>query len=130
MLSNYGYGLTDNSPNTPWNDPGDPPDHDFDCTCTQVLSKTSTVTTNSYNLERDQDEDGYWEGYDTSNVCWADEYHDNDHYTPLQLIELFKAHLEEELKSDAVAKEKISKYKHLISECEDWSEDETDYEGE
>lgn len=118
-----------NDPSAPWNEVSTP-DHDFDCTCTQVLSKTSTVTTNSYNLERDQDEDGCWESYDTSDVCWADEYHDNDHYTPLQLINLFKAHLEKELESDAVAKEKINMYKHLISECEDWSDDETDYEGE
>ena len=118
-----------NDPNAPYNEHVNA-DKDFDVTCSQTLSKTDVVTTNKYNFECDYDEDGYWEHTDTSDICWADEYHDNDHYTPLQLIELFKAHLEEELKSDAVAKEKISKYKHLISECEDWSEDETDYEGE
>jgi len=126
MLSNYGYGLTDNSPNTPWNDVSTP-EHDFDCTCTQVLSKTSTVTTDKYIFECEQDEEGYWEGYNTSEICWADEYRDNDHYTPLQLIELFKTHLEEELKSNTVAKENISRYKHLISECKDWTEDEIEY---
>ena len=126
----YPAGAYDD-PNAPYNSI-DVPEKDFEVTCSQTLSKSAIVTTDNYipgGYGVDED-GGYQDPDDTSDTCWADEYHDNDHYTPLQLIELFKAHLEEELKSDAVAKEKISKYKHLISECEDWSEDETDYEGE
>lgn len=123
-------------PSAPYNEPS-VPEKEFDVTCCQTLSKTVTVYTDNYtpgasgvDYEPD-DEGGYtavgWhDDDDTSDTNWADEYHDNDHYTPLQLIGLFKQCLEENLKNGLVFKNP-STTKSLIEECEGWTEDETEY---
>ena len=136
MLSNYPPGLSDSTPGCPWSEP-EIPEKEFDVTCSQSLSKTVTVITNNYipgasgvDYEPD-DEGGYcacgWhDPDDTSDTNWADEYHDNEHYTPLQLIELFKKHLENELIRMGEVKNKRW-IKHLIEECSNWTEDDTEY---
>ena len=135
MLSNYPPGA-EHDPNAPYNQV-DVPEKEFDVTCSQSLSKTVTVITNNYipgasGVDYEPDDGG---GYcavgwhdpdDTSDTNWADEYHDNEHYTPLQLIELFKKHLENELiRMGEVKNERW--IKHLIEECSDWTEDDTEY---
>lgn len=146
MLSNYGYGLTDNSPNTPWNDPGDPPEKDFDITCSQSLSRTAVVTTNNYipgaeGVDYESDDEGgyYASGWhdpdDTSDTDWEKEYDECGYYTPLQLIQLLKEYVEKDLNNVGnIAKETNQnkeflekKFKHLIEECDCWTEDETEY---
>jgi len=66
---------------------------------------------------------------DTSDTNWEAAY-DKDHYTPLQLIDLFRRSLLKELNS-IISKPnqdlKRKKYlETLISECSDWTEDETE----
>ena len=122
-------------PLAPYNEPI-VPEKDFEVTCSQSLSKTVTVTTNNYipgasgvDYESD-DEGGYcasgWhDPDDTSDTNWADEYHNNDYHTPLQLIGLFKQYLENELNRMGEVKNK-KWIKHLIEECSDWQEDDTE----
>lgn len=124
-------------PSAPYNQ-SDIPEEEFEVTCSQSLSRTATVWTNNYipgasgvDYEPD-DEGGYcassWhDPNDTSDTNWAEEYHDNDHYTPIQLIELFRRHLENELNNSNIPQNRVNKYKHLIEECEGWTEDETEY---
>ena len=119
-------------PSAPYNEPIIP-EKDFEVTCSQSLSKTVTVTTNNYipgasGVDYEPDDEGgyYASGWhdpdDTSDTNWADEYHNNDYHTPLQLIELFKKHLENEL--NRMGEVKNEKWiKHLIEECSDWTED-------
>ena len=116
------------------------PERDFDVTCSQTLSRTVTVTTNNYvpgasgcDYEPD-DEGGYatvsWhDAPDTSDTNWADEYAENEHYTPLQLINLFKRYLEDIRDNSGIASKAPSYIKHLIEECEGWQEDETEFIG-
>ena len=136
MLSNYPDGLNDHSVGTPWND-SDVPEKEFEITCSQSLSKTVTVTTNDYipgasGVDYEpNDEGGYcasgWQDPDdTSNTDWANEYHDNDYHTPLQLIQLLKQVLENDLQHGIVFKSPRFT-QDLISECNDWQEDETEY---
>ena len=145
MLSNYGYGLTDNSPNAPWNEPGPPPERDFDITCSQSLSKTIIVTTNNYipgasGVDYEVDDEGqcyassWHEEDDTSDTNWADEYDECGHYTPLQLIRFYKQDLKELLQTQKnsedqsyATKREIKRIEHLIEECEGWSEDEIEF---
>lgn len=136
MLSNYPDGLSDFTPGTPWNEP-DIPEKEFDVTCSQTLSKTVSVLTSNYvpgasGVDYEPDDEGgyYASGWhdpdDTSDTNWADEYHDNDYLTPLQLIELFKQYLENDL--NRMGEVKNEKWiKHLIEECSNWTEDETEY---
>lgn len=136
MLSNYPDGVNDNTPGAPWNEP-EVPEKEFDVTCSQSLSKTVTVTTNNYipgaegvDYEPD-DEGGYcavgWhDPDDTSDTDWEEEY-SNEHYTPLQLIELFKRYLQHILDDKVQVLTLASYIKHLIEECDNWSEDETEY---
>lgn len=136
MYNNYDYPCGADTPDAPWNEV-DVPEQDFDVTCSQTLSKTVTVTTNNYipgasgvDYEPD-DEGGYYASSwhdpdDTSNTDWANEYHDNDYHTPLQLIQLLKQVLETALQHGIVFKS--PKFTHdLINECADWQEDETEY---
>lgn len=137
MYDNYHYPAGADNEMAPWNEESIP-EKEFDVTCCQTLSKTVTVYTDNYtpgasgvDYEPD-DEGGYtavgWhDDDDTSDTNWADEYHDNDHYTPQQLIELFKRYLEHMLDDKVQVSTSPSQIKHLIQECEDWQEDETEY---
>jgi len=118
-------------PSAPYNEPIIP-EKKFDVTCSQSISKTTTVITNNYvpGAEWCEYDDGITiGGYDpdnTSDTDWSEEYHLNDHYTPIQLIGLFKQHLENELNRMGDVKDS-RRIKHLIEECSDWTEDETEY---
>lgn len=135
MLSNYPPGVSDSTPGCPWSEP-EIPEKEFDVTCCQTLSKTVTVITNNYipgasGVDYEYDPDGsvaigWHDPDDTSDTNWGDEYHANDYHTPLQLIELFKQYLENELnRMEEVKNERW--IKHLIEECSNWTEDETEY---
>lgn len=111
-----------NDPSAPYNEVSIP-ERDFDVNVCQTLEKYVTVTTDDYIPEYDD-----WDRsvhYDTSETNWKEVYHDNDCHTPLQLIELFKQCLEENLKNGIVFKS--PRYtEDLIKECEGWEEVETD----
>ena len=143
MLSNYPPGVNDWTEGAPWAE-HEVPEKDFDITCSQSLSKTVVVTTNNYipgaegvDYERD-DEGGFsasgWHDLDdTSDTNWSQEYDENGHYTPLQLIQLFQETLKEQLNSwegaddTYAAKMQVRRIEHLIEECDGWIEDETEY---
>ena len=114
-----------NDPNAPYNE-YENPDRDFDVTCSQTLSTTVTVTTNNYLYICDEDEDGKYVDYDTSDTNWAEEYHSNDYHTPMQLIHLFKEFLEQQ-KNNGIVFKSPSFTDALIEECDNWVEDETEY---
>ena len=131
-------------PSAPWNE-STVPEKEFEITCSQSLSKTVSVLTDNYipgasgvDYESD-DEGGYtavgWhDSDDTSDTNWDKEYK-NGHYTPLELINKFKEYLvkqwdilkDAEEANDARTKQKKREIKHLIEECEGWTEDETEY---
>lgn len=122
-------------PNAPYNE-SVIPEKDFEVTCCQTLSRTVNVYTDNYipGCCGCDYEDGVAIGWndpdDTSNTNWAEEYHDNDHYTPLQLINLFKRALSDELNTilNEHPDKKREKYlRHLIEECSDWCEDDIEY---
>ena len=141
MLSNYPDGLSDYTPGTPWNEP-EIPEKEFDVTCVQTLSRQTTVLTSDYipGASGCDYEDGMAFGWqdpdDTSDTNWSKEYGDNGHYTPIGLIGVLKERLIKELKelenSPVDSKfpykkqQDIRKIKHLIEECDDWNEDETE----
>ena len=148
MSDYYPAGLTDWTPGCPWSEP-DVPEKDFDITCCQTLSKTVVVTTSNYipgaeGCDYEPDGEG---GYctmgwhdpdDTSDTNWSNEYKENDHYTPLQLIQMLKVRVEKELKELELSPidsrhpymkaAEVRKLKHLIEECDDWCDDETEFQ--
>lgn len=113
-----------NDPSAPYNEVSIP-ERDFDVNVCQTLEKYVTVTTDDYTPEYDDEDRSVH--YDTSETNWKEVYHDNDYHTPLQLIELFKQCLEENLKNGIVFKS--PRYtEDLIKECEGWEEVETNIE--
>lgn len=112
----------------PWNE-REVPERQFDVCISQTLSKNTRVITNDYVPEVDQDEDGYHDYSDTSDTDWKEAY-DKNHYTPLQLINLFRRSLSDELNSIINRPNQDLKRKkyleRLISECSGWTEDETE----
>lgn len=132
----------ENDSNAPYNEV-EVPEKKFEVLASQTLSKSTSIITNQYipgasGVDYDSDDEGgcvavgYQEPDDTSNVNWRQEYHENHHYTPLELIAKFKEYLEKELDTlkdaeetnDNETKQKKRDIKHLIEECEGWTEDE------
>lgn len=131
-------------PNAPYNQ-SDVPEKEFEVTCSQSLSRTAIVTTNNYvpgasgcDYEPDG-EGGYcacgWQDPDdTSDTNWSIEYKDNGYTTPIELICLLRGYLSRDLdRVDIIAKEENEnkqflerRLKHLIEECDCWTEDETE----
>ena len=113
----------------PWNQV-DTPEKDFELTVSQTLSKTVDVCTNDYCPEYEE-ETGHTYA-NTENTIWSKVYAE-DHYTPLQLIQMFKETLESQLKSwegmeeTPSGKREVRKIEHLIEECSYWNEDETEF---
>jgi hypothetical protein len=90
----------------------------------QTLSRDAVVVTDDFQPEEPSGIPG--EAYDTSETDWENAYKDNRHYTPEQLINLFRMHLREEMIRLGSTIDK-SRYQHLINECSDWLVDETVY---
>lgn len=110
-------------PRAPWNEQ-EIPERRFDVCISQTLIKNTKVTTNDYVPIVDQDDEGRHHDYsDTSDTDWEEAYK-NEHLTPLQLIDEFKGFLTKHL-PDPDTKE-FRRFKHLIDECEGWTEDETE----
>jgi hypothetical protein len=144
MYDNYPPGAV-NDPNAPWNEP-EVPEKDFDVTCSQCLSRTATVWTNNYipgasGVDYEDDGEGgscacgWHDPDDTSDTNWSEEYAECGYKTPLQLLQLLKQYIAKDLENvDAIAEKTNQskaflerKYKHLIEECDCWTEDETEY---
>lgn len=127
LNNNSNYPLMSQSEwdNAPWNQ-SDPEEKEFEVTVSQTLSKSTTVTTSDYIPgeyfpETEWDIDGYHtitchEPDDTSDTDWKKAYN-NEHYTPLGLIQEFKEMLE---KNTPIPE---TRRKHLIDECMNWIED-------
>lgn len=99
---------------------------EFDVCVSQTLSKNCTVTTENYVYDTYEDEDGKHCFRNTEGVDWKEVYNDNYHYTPLELINKFKETLEAELSKYAQYSKEYKRLMHLISECSNWVEDETE----
>ena len=91
----------------PWNQP-EPVPNDYDVTCCQVLSKT--VQCEAYEGEEN----------------WGNVYHENDHYTPAQLIAHFYKVLKDNYGCGIIYKSPAYT-QHLMKECKNWIEDEVEY---
>lgn len=107
----------EHDPRAPYNQE-EPPERDFDVTVCQSLSKQTTVTSQSYYIERDEE---CPDVIKTIDVNWEKEY-SNQHFTPLELIEEFKKCLENETIIGMNHRYK----QRLIEECSNWVEDETE----
>ena len=144
-MDNFPPGVSDNTPDAPWNDP-EVPEKEFDVTCTLCMSKTVSCYTKDYipgaeGVDYEPDDEGgsyavpYHEDDNTSDTNWSEVFKDN-HKTIPELLEEFKQYLQKDLKNiDAVAEIRKHdkaflkrKLERLIEECDGWSIDEEDYE--
>lgn len=123
MHDNYNYPPGADTSYAPWNEQK-VPERQFDVCISQTLSKSTDIITDDYSPEFDE-EDGYTYA-NTEDTDWEKAY-EKDHYTPLELIEKFKELLTTHLPDPVVNLSEYKKWKHLISECEGWTEDETEY---
>lgn len=125
MYDNYHYPMGADTPSAPWNRE-ETPEMKFNILVSQTLSKTVGVTTDDYIPLIEQEEDtGVYEDYaDTDETDWKKVLDNSEHYTPLELIELFKEYLKEFRQETKALNYHPSFIEHLISECESWVEDE------
>ena len=89
----------------------------FNVLCSQTLSRTVPCITNDYVIDKNL--------INTSETSWRDVYAENDYRTPIQLINLFKNYLSNELTGNPPVSKAPSFLEHLMRECDEWIEDET-----
>lgn len=130
-MDNYPPGAA-NDPNAPYNEI-EVPEREFDVTISMSLSRTVQCYTNKYIPEIDE-EDGHLY-VDTSDTPWSEVYGDN-HETIPELLEELKKYIQKDLDNLADNETKVDKAFHrrrlefLLTECDEWTVDEEDYEGE
>ena len=130
-MDNYPPGAA-NDPNAPYNEV-EVPEREFDVTISMSLSRTVQCYTNKYIPEVD-DENGHLY-VDTSDTPWSEVYGDN-HKTIPELLEELKKYIQKDLDNLADDETKMDKAFHrrrlefLLTECDEWTVDEEDYEGE
>lgn len=146
-MNNYPPGVSDNTPDAPWND-SEVPEKEFDVTCTICMSKTMPCFTNDYipgaeGVDYEPDDEGgcYAVGWhdpdDTSDTNWSEVFGSN-HKTIPELLKELKKYIRKDLDNiNKVAEEQKHdkaflkrKLEFLLEECDGWNVDEEDYEGE
>lgn len=136
MYDNYHYPAGADNEQAPWYET-DVPEQKFTVVCSQTLSKSATVLTSDYipgesGVDYETDDEGHpyavpWQDPDdTSATNWAEEWHENDHYTPKQLIRLFAECLTTMQRNGYVFKTPAQDA-HLIEECANWTVDDTEF---
>ena len=119
--SNYPAMSQSQWDSAPFNEP-DVPEKEFDVTISQTLSKSTSIYTQDYQPEYDE-ENGHVYA-DTSQTDWKKAYNDAA-MTPLDIIQsaekIAKALLEE-------GKTRFAGIylKSFVEECQDWNNDETE----
>ena len=132
MYDNYNYPPGADTPDAPWNQP-DIPEREFDVTISMSLSRTVQCYTNKYIPEVDEENGHLY--VDTSDTPWSEVYGDN-HKTIPELLEELKKYIQKDLDNLADDETKMDKAFHrrrlefLLTECDEWTVDEEDYEGE
>ena len=132
MYDNYNYPPGADTPDAPWNQV-EVPERELDVTISMSLSRTVQCYTNKYIPEIDE-EDGHLY-VDTSDTPWSEVYGDN-HKTIPELLEELKKYIQKDLDNLADDETKMDKAFHrrrlefLLTECDEWTVDEEDYEGE
>ena len=130
-MDNYPPGAA-NDPNAPYNEV-EVPEREFDVTISMSLSRTVQCYTNKYIPEVDEENGHLY--VDTSDTPWSEVYGDN-HKTIPELLEELKKYIQKDLDNLADDETKIDKAFHrrrlefLLTECDEWTVDEEDYEGE
>lgn len=90
---------------------------EFNVLCSQTLSKIVPCFTNDYVIDKNI--------INTSETSWGDVYAENDYRTPIQLINLFKNYLSNELTGTPPVSKAPSFLENLMIDCDKWIEDET-----
>ena len=131
MYDNYNYPMGADNENAPWNQ-REQEEREFKVCISQTLSKSTTICTNDYAMEYEEETGNY--RISTSDTQWKEALEDSETYTPLDLINEFKKFLEmliEERKSNGESSKRNflyensnNYYEHLIEECNNWTEDE------
>lgn len=130
-MDNYPPGAA-NDPNAPYNEV-EVPEREFDVTISMSLSRTVQCYTNKYIPEIDEENGHLY--VDTSDTPWSEVYGDN-HKTIPELLEELKKYIQKDLDNLADDETKMDKAFHrrrlefLLTECDEWTVDEEDYEEE
>jgi hypothetical protein len=130
-MDNYPPGAA-NDPNAPYNEV-EVPEREFDVTISMSLSRTVQCYTNKYIPEVDEENGHLY--VDTSDTPWSEVYGDN-HKTIPELLEELKKYIQKDLDNLADDETNMDKAFHrrrlefLLTECDEWTVDEEDYEGE
>ena len=131
MYDNYNYPPGADTPDAPWNEV-EVPEREFDVTISMSLSRTVQCYTNKYIPEVDEENGHLY--VDTSDTPWSEVYGDN-HKTIPELLEELKKYIQKDLDNLADDETKIDRAFHrrrlefLLTECDEWTVDEEDYEG-
>lgn len=112
-MNNYPGELTDNSPETPWNDK---PEKHFKISVNTVLQKECTVYSTDYEVikEKDEDDGEITEHIITNNIVWKEEF--EKEYTNIgQLLSILG-----KISSVMYQHTHLQAWKAIEKSCEGW----------
>ena len=119
MSGYYPAGLTDNTPGCPWSEPVIP-EREFDVLVSQTLSRNTSIYTDDYCPEFDE-EDGRTYA-NTEETDWKKAYQ-NVAMTPLEIIGAAKK-IAKVLLEQGQTRVGDVYLKSFVEDCEGWNEDE------
>lgn len=118
-------------PNAPYNqDPYEKEPRDVDILISTTLSKSTTISTEDYEVEAwedaERDEDGYLVrsgGTDYQYTALEDNY-TTEEYTIPELLDILYDEANRKLKEENLSTEDKVKWTTVLNSCEGWNEDE------
>lgn len=130
-MNNWDYPVGADTKDAPWNqDPYEKEPRDVDILISTTLSKSTTISTEDYEVEAwedaERDEDGYLVrsgGTDYTYTALEDNYTDEE-YTIPELLDILYNEASRKLKEENLSTEDKVKWTRVLTSCEGWGEDE------
>lgn len=118
MYDNYNYPAGADTPDAPWNQPGDPEPMTIMVKATTLLSHNTTIETDNYDICQDDE----WKGksivlYD--NASDVEKYYKEQHRTIPNLLGELAKYIKGELAGD-ISKDRKRELKSMLDDCKGW----------
>lgn len=120
MYDNYNYPMGADTPDAPWNQPGDPDPITLAVTVNTTLYRDSTVETSNYDICRDDFDETHIELHD--GYSDVERYYTEQHKSiPFLLDELAK-YIEGELAGCDLSQSRRQELEEMLADCKGWKE--------
>ena len=122
MYDNYNYPPGADTPDAPWNQPGEPEPIEVSIGVTVTLTHETKVETTNYINGEDGDE--LLDSYGDLNVLYG-----KQHNTIPQLLDELKKYVKGELAGGDLTYSRKQELMDMLLDCDGWAQEETEVDG-